>query len=59
MVFPNPGISTATPTVVPILHFPQLLGLAFGLDPKTLGLPRHMVDPSVLLNKVTMVSTPA
>ncbi len=44
---------------MPILHFPQLLGLAFGLDPKTLGLPRHMVDPSVLLNKITMVSAPA
>jgi succinate dehydrogenase / fumarate reductase cytochrome b subunit len=43
---------------MPVLHFPQLIGIALGLDPKTLGLPRHMVDPQLLLNKVS-VSVPA
>jgi succinate dehydrogenase / fumarate reductase cytochrome b subunit len=30
---------------MPVLHLPQLVGLAFGLDPKELGLSRHVVHP--------------
>lgn len=29
---------------MPILHLPQVVGLALGLDPKNLGLSRHMVS---------------
>jgi succinate dehydrogenase / fumarate reductase cytochrome b subunit len=29
---------------VPVLHLPQLLGLAFGLDPKELGMDKHVVS---------------
>lgn len=36
---------------LPILHLPQLLGLAMGLDHKTLGLQRHMVSTEGLVNK--------
>ena len=37
---------------LPILHVPQLLGLAMGLDPEKLGLTRHVVDTRNLLNKL-------
>ncbi|MDI3270033.1 MAG: CoB--CoM heterodisulfide reductase iron-sulfur subunit B family protein [Bacillota bacterium] len=30
---------------VPILHLPQLLGIAFGLDAKDLGLHRNLISP--------------
>jgi succinate dehydrogenase / fumarate reductase cytochrome b subunit len=28
---------------LPILHFPQMLGLALGIEPKELGMNRHVV----------------
>ncbi|MBI2871979.1 MAG: CoB--CoM heterodisulfide reductase iron-sulfur subunit B family protein [Chloroflexi bacterium] len=37
---------------MPILHLPQLLGLAMGLSPRVLGLQRHIVSASRLLDKV-------
>ena len=37
---------------MPILHLPQLLGLAMGLDPKALGLKRHIISPGAALEKV-------
>ena len=37
---------------VPILHVPQLIGLAMGLDPEALGLNRHVVSTKPLLEKV-------
>jgi len=37
---------------LPILHLPQLLGLAMGLDPKTLGLQRNLISPSLVLAKI-------
>ena len=37
---------------LPILHVPQLLGLAMGLAPEKLGLTRHVVDTNRLLNKI-------
>ena len=36
---------------VPILHIPQLLGLAMGLDPADLGMDRHVVSTKPLLQK--------
>jgi succinate dehydrogenase / fumarate reductase, cytochrome b subunit len=36
---------------LPILHLPQLLGLAMGIAPKELGLQHHMVNTSGLLKK--------
>ena len=36
----------------PILHVPQLLGLAMGLSPESLGLTRHVVDVNNLLNRI-------
>ncbi|HEY3020578.1 MAG TPA: CoB--CoM heterodisulfide reductase iron-sulfur subunit B family protein [Solirubrobacteraceae bacterium] len=35
---------------MPVLHLPQLLGLALGLDPKELGLNRHVVKPTSVID---------
>jgi len=37
---------------LPILYITQLIGLAFGLDPKELGLQRNVVSPTKLLKRV-------
>lgn len=37
---------------LPVLYFTQLMGLAFGLDKKSLGLAKHVVDPMPLLRRV-------
>lgn len=37
---------------IPILHLPQLIGLAIGIDPKALGLDRHIVSTSLVLQKI-------
>jgi succinate dehydrogenase / fumarate reductase cytochrome b subunit len=34
---------------IPILHLPQLIGLAIGIDPATLGLDRHIVSTKPVL----------
>lgn len=34
---------------IPILHLPQLIGLALGIDPITLGLDRHIVSTAPVL----------
>ena len=35
---------------MPVLHLPQLVGLALGLDPKELGLNRHVVRPTSVVD---------
>jgi succinate dehydrogenase / fumarate reductase cytochrome b subunit len=35
---------------LPILHLPQLVGLALGLSPKDLGLARHVVKPTAVVD---------
>ena len=37
---------------LPILYFTQVLGLAFGLDPKGLGLDKHFIGTDSLLKKI-------
>ncbi len=38
---------------LPIMHFTQLMGLAFGLEPKELGLKKNVVSPEkILLRRV-------
>ncbi len=39
---------------VPIFHLPQLLGLAFGLDPAELRLNHHVVPTVSALEKVEL-----
>ncbi len=38
-------------TNLPILHLPQLMGLAMGLDPDELGLQKHIIPTSDLVSK--------
>jgi len=40
---------------MPVLHLPQLVGLAFGLGPKELGLARHVVKPTSVIDWSTSV----
>jgi succinate dehydrogenase / fumarate reductase, cytochrome b subunit len=40
---------------MPVLHLPQLVGLALGLEPKELGLSRHVVKPSSVIDWSTTV----
>lgn len=40
------------PLGLPVLHLPQLIGLALGIDPKQLGLQRHIVSTQPILAKL-------
>jgi succinate dehydrogenase / fumarate reductase, cytochrome b subunit len=40
---------------MPVLHLPQLLGLALGLEPKELGLSKHVVKPTSVIDWSTSV----
>ena len=37
---------------MPILHLPQLIGLALGMSPKEMGLERHIVSPRAMEEKL-------
>ncbi len=39
---------------LPILHLPQLLGLAMGMDPKTLRLQRNLIPTASILGKMKL-----
>jgi succinate dehydrogenase / fumarate reductase cytochrome b subunit len=43
------------PLGMPVLHLPQLVGLALGLDPKELGMDKHVVQPSSVIDWSTAV----
>jgi succinate dehydrogenase / fumarate reductase cytochrome b subunit len=40
---------------LPVLHLPQLVGLAFGLEPKELGFSKHVVKPTSVIDWSTSV----
>jgi succinate dehydrogenase / fumarate reductase cytochrome b subunit len=40
---------------MPVLHLPQMVGLALGLDPKELGLNKHVVKPTSVIDWSTTV----
>ena len=40
---------------MPVLHLPQLVGLALGLNPKELGLSKHVVRPTSVIDWSTSV----
>ena len=40
---------------MPVLHLPQLVGLALGLSPKELGMDRHVVKPTAVVDWTTSV----
>jgi succinate dehydrogenase / fumarate reductase, cytochrome b subunit len=41
---------------LPILHLPQLIGLALGIEPKQLGLERHIVSTQPVLQKLGLLA---
>jgi succinate dehydrogenase / fumarate reductase cytochrome b subunit len=43
------------PLGMPVLHLPQLVGLALGLEPKELGLNKHVVRPTSVIDWSTSV----
>jgi heterodisulfide reductase subunit B len=42
---------------MPIMFISELVGLSLGLDPAQLGLDRHFVSPSLLLDQIGAVKT--
>ncbi|NNG17315.1 MAG: CoB--CoM heterodisulfide reductase iron-sulfur subunit B family protein [Gemmatimonadales bacterium] len=44
---------------LPVLYFTQLMGLAFGISPKRLGLHKHLVGVDAVLESVAPVTEPA
>jgi len=40
---------------IPVLYFTQLVGLALGIEPRNLGLDKHIVNPLKLLDKLNKV----
>ena len=40
---------------MPVLHLPQLVGLALGLEPKELGIGKHVVKPTSVIDWSTSV----
>ena len=47
---PSAGKVVARALAMPVLHLPQLLGLALGLEPGELGLTRHVVRPTSVID---------
>ncbi|MDQ4129993.1 MAG: CoB--CoM heterodisulfide reductase iron-sulfur subunit B family protein [Actinomycetota bacterium] len=43
---------------IPVLHFPQLLGLALGLEPKELGMDKHVASTHEVERKVAELPVP-
>jgi succinate dehydrogenase / fumarate reductase cytochrome b subunit len=41
---------------MPVLHFPQLVGLALGLEPKELGMNKHVVDTDDVQEKIAALA---
>lgn len=49
---PNAGDKAGERANLPIMHLPQLVGLALGMEPSDLGFDRHTVSSSQVLAKV-------
>jgi succinate dehydrogenase / fumarate reductase, cytochrome b subunit len=41
---------------IPVLHLPQLIGLALGFEPKQLGMNKHVVDTGEVQEKVAALA---
>ena len=51
---PQAAAASRAPIDLPILHLPQLIGLAMGIDPKAMRLNRHIVSTKKLLTEVAV-----
>jgi succinate dehydrogenase / fumarate reductase cytochrome b subunit len=44
---------------IPVLHFPQVVGLALGLSPKELGMNKHVVPTKIVQEKIAALAAAA
>ena len=51
---PQAAAARGAPIDLPILHLPQLIGLAIGIDPKEMRLNRHIVSTKKFLTEVAV-----
>lgn len=51
---PKAGAQRQMQIDLPILHLPQMIGLAMGMDPKAMGLNRHIVPTAKILSQVAL-----
>ena len=51
---PQAAAASKQPIDLPVLHLPQMLGLALGIDPKAMRLNRHIVSTKKLLSEVAL-----
>lgn len=51
MYQPDAQKGTNEDITMPILHLPQLIGLALGLDPEELGIQKHIIDAIPMLKR--------
>ena len=51
---PNAASGAGQPIDLPVLHLPQMLGLALGIDPKAMRLNKHIVSTKKLLSQVAL-----
>ena len=51
---PQASASSSRPISLPILHLPQMLGLALGIDPKAMRLNKHIISTKKLLSEITL-----
>ncbi len=51
---PNAAAHRGTKIDLPILHLPQMIGLAMGIDPKAMRLNRHIVSTRRLLSQLAV-----
>jgi succinate dehydrogenase / fumarate reductase cytochrome b subunit len=51
---PKAAAQRRTTIDLPILHLPQIVGLAMGMNPKAMGLNRHIISTKKLLSRVAV-----
>ena len=51
---PNAAAASRTEINLPILHLPQMLGLALGVDPKSMRLNRHIISTRKMLSELAV-----
>ena len=51
---PAAAATRRTKIDLPILHLPQMVGLAMGMEPKAMGLNKHIITTGKLLTKVAV-----
>jgi succinate dehydrogenase / fumarate reductase cytochrome b subunit len=51
---PKAAAQRRTTIDLPILHLPQVVGLAMGMDPKSMGLNRHIISTKKFLSRIAV-----